>query len=97
MISSAPFRRLLVELNLSVPDVSKILTVDEKKVFDIYNEIRFSPEVIEEICKVLDVQPCDIVRYESPDGLKKIKEIVSVLSDSDKQALKNWLNKTIEN
>lgn len=65
MISTAPFRKLLVEKDMSLKELSELSGLDYPLLAAVADDgKRLSSKNLNVLCRVLDCQPCDIMRFE---------------------------------
>ena len=63
MINTDPFKRLMVEKELSVEALSALTQIDELELKKFYRGAKISRDVVETLCRFLRCQPCDLIEY----------------------------------
>lgn len=63
MISSAPFKRLLVEKEIDIATLSKVTKLPMCRFEELYRSGKASCKTIDAICRALRCQPCDIIEF----------------------------------
>lgn len=68
MISIAPLRRMLVERELSLKELSRLSGVKYYTLLCMQQGKAVTDGTIDALCRTLGCQPCDIIRYEKNGG-----------------------------
>lgn len=64
MITSAPFRRFMVEKEMSFEQIRDVTGMNITVIKDFYNDKRVSLRTVGVLCDVFNLQPSDLIRYE---------------------------------
>lgn len=98
MVSSAPIRRLMIEKDLSTKEISMLTGIP---LIDIQGLLKSEPiiklKTIDTLCRVLRIQPCDILCYENDSThLEEAMNAVKRLSKEDRKKLLEYLEANID-
>jgi len=66
-------KTILDERGISIRELSRMTDYRMESVRQMYNDTmeRYPREMIYRICKVLDVRPCDLIKFGEKDGLSE--------------------------
>lgn len=63
MINTNPFKRTLIEREVSIPTLSQLTGITEGDLYAFEKGYRITKHNVETICKILKCQPCDILEF----------------------------------